>query len=117
MPIVNKQMRRKIMKHQYTLDKQNSTIRKMDEIKNCYFGEVRQVESDFSTETGYLAFIVRDGRINISDCLNKRNSKFDFTYDILTGQYTGRGTVNFYRSCEKFVAYVLLMLDGLESSD
>jgi hypothetical protein len=110
-------MRRKIMKHQYTLDKQSSTIKAMDELKGCYFGEVRAVENGNDTETGYLAFLVRDGKINISDCLNKRTSKFDFTYDILTGEYRGRGTVNFYRSCERFVAYVLLMLDGIENSD
>lgn len=106
------------MKHQYTLDKQNSSIKKMDELTGCYFGEVRQVaEIENATEAGYLAFLVRDGKINISDCLNKRSSKFDFTYDILTGEYKGRGTVNFYRSCERFVAYVLLMLDEVESSD
>lgn len=112
MPILNKALKRRILKHQYTMDKQCSKIKRMKELPNLWYGEVKSVE-----ETSHLAFIVRNGKIEISDLLPLKESKFTFTYCLHTRSMNGKGTVNFYRTCEKYVAYVLFLLDELEAQE
>lgn len=95
-----------VVKHLKTFDNKRSHIKKMEELPNLYYGEVIGLGDHDGL---YLTFIVRDGKIELSDLLNKR-SRFNFTYSLTNGTYSGRGTVNHFRDCERFVAYVLLLL-------
>lgn len=103
----------KLAKHRLTLDTRKSKIRKLNDLtdESCYCGEV----SGFGDNGLHIAFIIRDGKILLSDLqTEKRKSKFSYEYDLLSGSYSGIGTVNFYRDCERFVAYVLLLLQMMD---
>lgn len=109
---LNKSLKRRVLKHQYTMDKLRCKIKKMREIPGVYWGEVKDVN-----ETGHMSFLIKDNVISISDLKNRKESLIDFNYSLDSGSFFGRGTVNFFRHCERYVAYVLLLLDELENKD
>ena len=96
----------KLARHRLTLDARRSRIKKLGALDDgLYCGEVSGVADNGI----HLAFIIREGQIQLSD-LQSKKSKFNFVYDLSSGSYQGVGTVNHYRDCERFVAYVLIML-------
>jgi hypothetical protein len=105
---LNEITKRKREKYRTTIDWQQSKIQKMQELPNHLFGGVKS-----KNDATYLAFLIRNGKIELSDLAISRQSRFNFTYDLKTGSYTGIGTVNYFRECEMYVFYVLLLLDSL----
>lgn len=102
----------KLAKHKLTLDRKRSKIRKLNDLSDegLYCGEV----SGFGDNGLHIAFVIRDGKILLSDCEEKSKSKFNYEFDLQRLTYSGIGTVNYYRDCERFVAYVLLLLQMMD---
>lgn len=94
-------------KYEKSLDWQQSKIQKMEELPNTFFGGVKGKDENAT----YLAFLIRNGKIEISDLRVGAGAVYDFVYDMRKNTYNGRGTVNHFRECEMYVYFVLLLLE------
>lgn len=112
MHILNDINKKKKERYRLLMDRRGCQIKEMEEIPEIKFGEVKSVGA-----RTYLAFIIRNGKIEFSDLLSRRDQQFSFTYSLTSGEYRGKGTVNHFRECEMYVYFVLLLLESLNQKD
>ena len=57
-----------------------------------------------------LAFTIHKGIVSFTDCLDSKNSKYSFTYNMFTHELKGKGSKTYFKNCERYVCFVLILL-------
>lgn len=102
---LNSVLSRRIEKHRKTMNYAKSSIRSIDENSRIFYGEVMA-----TYDLTHKVFIIRNGIVEVSDSLNLDNAKLSFTYDLKKGIYGGKGSKSNLSECEKYLCYVLALL-------
>lgn len=103
--------KKRMKKHRQTLNWNSSNIRKLKNIEGFYVGEVKGLHERTS-----VVFNIQNGLINVNDMLLPPENKFDYSFNIFDSTYKGKGIKSYYKDCERYVCYILILLEAYENT-
>lgn len=104
----NAVFKKRMKKHRQTLDFRQSQIKRLDELNGMYIGEVRGLH-----DRSHVAFNICKGIINVTDLMDSRSTKYAFKFNMVNHEFSGIGTRTYYKNCERFICYILILLSTM----
>ena len=103
--MVSEVFEKRIKKNRDFLDRTHSEIRHISDMNGIYVGQVKSIY-----DRTILAFHMQNGEIHLTDLLDSKDSKYDFKFKLANSEMTGKGSRTYYKNCERYVCFVLILL-------